>query len=611
MGEITGPDGKRPVFPVPPSGAVPQTVPALSGRRSPVPLLMENQPSRSAPLFGERGSVVLKLNAGNYYVGRRWRVGHRNLSETLARFGHHRPRFFAPTLLTGDCRQVLPQIPSESVHLIVTSPPYLHLKETPWVDPFDNSTPRDRQYVRFLNGAWPECFRVLDNGCRLAVNIGDTFTSVEEFGANVLVAPIVDIIQGTKAVGFLHRSTIIWAKGATHRPSGGGRMMGSWPHPRGPLVANDFEYILIFQKPGTPKRTPSPEERRASKLRKKDLGPYVNGIWTFPGERKSLHPAPFPPELPYRLIRMFSFVGDTVLDPFSGSGTTVWVATQLARRGVGIEFYDDRTEVARNRLDALRRLWDPNGPVGKKGGKRTLPPGPTADRPWGALMTGSAGAALYLRVSTEDQDLKGQERDLRAFVASQGWNVVAVYTEKVSGTGKVEREEYDRLLRDAARPDRGWDTILVWSLDRFSREERFDRAVGAVLDMEKCGVRFASLKEPYLSTPAASDATSTFARNLLLGVITSVAAFESRRKSERVRVAMREIKEGRRRTRSGLPPGRPRRVTPEKAAKVLELRRLGLKWKEVATRVGLPAGTCASVWSKAPKTPATGPAAVP
>lgn len=205
---------------------------------------------------------------------------------------------------------------------------------------------------------------------------------------------------------------------------------------------------------------------------------------------------------------------------------------------------------------------------------------------------------LYCRVSTEDQDLAGQERDLRTYAAFQGWTIAAEYCEKVSGTGRVEREQYDRLLRDAARPDRGWDRLLVWSLDRWSREERFDRAVGSILDMEKGGVQFASFKEPYLSTPDPDDATAGFARNLLLGVVTSVAAFESRRKSERVRVAMREIKEGRRPTRSGRPPGRPRRVTPEKAARIMELRSQRLKWREIAGRVGLPAGTCASVWSK-------------
>jgi DNA invertase Pin-like site-specific DNA recombinase len=223
-----------------------------------------------------------------------------------------------------------------------------------------------------------------------------------------------------------------------------------------------------------------------------------------------------------------------------------------------------------------------------------LRPGPPHELP----LTDSR-AALYVRVSTEDQDLAGQERDLMAEAERRGWDVVAIYDEKVSGTGRVERTQYDQLLRDVTRPNRGWSILFVWALDRWSREERFDRAVGAILDLEKAGVSFQSLKEPYLSTPPPDDANAAFARNLLLGVTTSVAAFESRRRSDRVRVAMREIREGRRKTRSGNPPGRPRRVTPEKAARILELRPQGLKWREIAGKVGLPAGTCASVWSKA------------
>jgi DNA invertase Pin-like site-specific DNA recombinase len=245
--------------------------------------------------------------------------------------------------------------------------------------------------------------------------------------------------------------------------------------------------------------------------------------------------------------------------------------------------------------------YNENDPGALHGG---IPPNPPSAEPRIPLPPGEQRhpgnrAALYLRVSTEDQDLAGQERDLRLEAERRGWEVAAVYAEKVSGSGRVEREEYDRLLRDLRRPDPGWSVLLVWALDRWSREERFDRAVGAILDLEKGGVRFSSLKEPYLSTPETDDASAAFARNLLLGVTASVAHFESRRKSERVRVAMREIREGRRPTRSGRPPGRPRRVTPEKVGRIMELRRQGLKWREVAGRVGLPAGTCASVWSKA------------
>ncbi|MHB1887207.1 MAG: recombinase family protein, partial [Acidimicrobiales bacterium] len=111
-------------------------------------------------------------------------------------------------------------------------------------------------------------------------------------------------------------------------------------------------------------------------------------------------------------------------------------------------------------------------------------------------MTTPVGAALYLRVSTEDQDLAGQERDLRAEASRRGWEVLAVYAEKVSGTGKVERREYDRLLADANLRGRSWDHLLVWALDRFSREATFTRATQAVLDLEKVGISFHSFKEP-------------------------------------------------------------------------------------------------------------------
>lgn len=204
--------------------------------------------------------------------------------------------------------------------------------------------------------------------------------------------------------------------------------------------------------------------------------------------------------------------------------------------------------------------------------------------------------ALYLRVSTEDQDLAGQQRELRDYAARSGWKVVAVYAEKVSGTGKVERKEYERLQSDARSPNRSWNRILVWSLDRWSRTERFSQAVAAIENLEEIGVRFHSFREPMLDS--AEDGTPNMGRDLLRAILPVIAAFESRRRSERVRVAMREVKDGLRATRSGRPPGRPRRVTPEKIARILQLRGTGLKWREVAPRVGLPAGTCAAVWSR-------------
>lgn len=206
--------------------------------------------------------------------------------------------------------------------------------------------------------------------------------------------------------------------------------------------------------------------------------------------------------------------------------------------------------------------------------------------------------AIYLRVSTEDQDLSGQERDLWSYAQHRGWEVGPVYKEKVSGTGKVERAAFEELNRDSRDPHRKWSRVLVWALDRWSREPSFVRAVGSIEQLEALGVRFHSLKEPQLDS--AEDDAPNLGRDLLRGILPTIAAFEARRRSERTRLAMREIKSGRRRTRSGRPPGRPRRVTPEMESRIRELRWVkGLSWKEVAQHVHLPAGTC----SKVPRTP--------
>ena len=212
------------------------------------------------------------------------------------------------------------------------------------------------------------------------------------------------------------------------------------------------------------------------------------------------------------------------------------------------------------------------------------------------LVSGTPGAALYLRVSTEDQSLEGQERELREGAARRGWAVVAAYKEKVSGTGKVERREYERLLADAHLADRPWTHLLVWSLDRWSREERFSRAMASIEDLEAAGVKFHSLREPTLDS--SEDGTPNMGRDLLRAILPVIASFESRRRSERVRLAMAELRAGRRNTRSGNPVGRPRRVTPELATRVIELRKSGLKWREIAVQVRLPAGTCAAVASR-------------
>ena len=164
----------------------------------------------------------------------------------------------------------------------------------------------------------------------------------------------------------------------------------------------------------------------------------------------------------------------------------------------------------------------------------------------------SIHAAVYARVSTTSQELDGQQRDLESYIRSKGWQIAESYSERVSATGKVERKEYDRLLRDARDPDRVWSHLVVWALDRFSRAERFTQAVDAIFDLEKHGVSFHSVRESYLDSPPAGQ--RNMGRELLLAIIPTIATFESIRRSERVRIAMREIAEGRRATKSGKRP---------------------------------------------------------
>ena len=239
-------------------------------------------------------------------------------------------------------------------------------------------------------------------------------------------------------------------------------------------------------------------------------------------------------------------------------------------------------------------------PIPASGGTGAPPMAP----PIGANPEGLPGStenrelmvAIYARVSTDDQDLAGQERELRAYASSRGWEISRVYAEKRTATGRVERAAWEQLRKDACLPvTRGFERVLVWSLDRWSRDGSFVKAVGSIEELEILGIRFHSFREPALDS--GDDDAPNLARDLLRGILPTIAAFEARRRSERTRVAMQEIKSGRRRTRSGRPPGRQPRVTENKRRAILGLREQGLRWSDVAARVGLPAGTCASVHS--------------
>ena len=241
-------------------------------------------------------------------------------------------------LINGDCRK-MSQIQSESVHLIVTSPPYWQLKEKKKKNQIGFNDTYEA-YINNLNLVWKECHRILMPGCRLCVNIGDQFARSVYYGRYKVVSIHSEIIRFCESIGFDYMGSIIWQKPTSMHTTGGEKVMGSYPYPRGGIVKIDFEHILLFRKLGKAPM-PSREAKEASALTMKEWNEYFSSHWTFSGAKQNRHIAVFPEELPKRLIKMFSFVGDTVCDPFMGSGTTALAAGNLGRNSVGYEINND------------------------------------------------------------------------------------------------------------------------------------------------------------------------------------------------------------------------------------------------------------------------------
>ena len=250
-------------------------------------------------------------------------------------------------IITGDSRKMA-EIPKESVHLVVTSPPYWQLKDYGTENQIGyNDTYED--YINNLNLVWNECYRILCPGCRMIVNIGDQFARSVYYGRYKIIPIRTEIIKFSETIGYDYMGAIIWQKKTTMNTTGGASVMGSFPFPRNGIVEIDYEFILIFKKPGKTSKL-NKELKEQSKLSTEEWRKYFSGHWCFAGERQDKHLAMFPEELPKRLIKMFTFVGDTVLDPFIGSGTTSLASMNLNRNSMGYEINKNFAPIIKSKL---------------------------------------------------------------------------------------------------------------------------------------------------------------------------------------------------------------------------------------------------------------------
>ena len=256
---------------------------------------------------------------------------------------HHR-------LVLGDARR-MDDVPDESVHLVVTSPPYWTLKEYPQREGQLGNIEDYEEFLDQLDEVWHHCLRVLAPGGRMAIVVGDVCLPRRRFGRHVVMPLHASILERCRRLGFETLAPIVWYKIAniSLEVEGGSRFLGK-PYEPNAIVKNDIEFILLLRKPGY--RSPSPEQRLLSVIPEEEHKEWFRQIWQIPGERTKHHPAPFPLELAERLVRMFSFVGDTVLDPFMGIGTTNLAAGLWGRNSIGYEIEPLFFERAVERLGA-------------------------------------------------------------------------------------------------------------------------------------------------------------------------------------------------------------------------------------------------------------------
>jgi len=234
------------------------------------------------------------------------------------------------------------ELPDNSVHLMITSPPYNVAKE------YDEDLSLE-EYLQFLNRVWRETYRVLVPGGRVCINVAN-------LGRKPYIPLHSYIIQGMLEIGYLMRGEIIWNKASSASPS---TAWGSWLSAANPVLRDIHEYILIFCKETFSRKRGD----RKNTIKKEQFLEWTKSVWTFPAvsAKKIGHPAPFPEELPYRLIQLYSFKNDVVLDPFVGSGTTCLAALKTNRNYVAYDNNPEYVRLAEDRIKTYarqRRLFE-------------------------------------------------------------------------------------------------------------------------------------------------------------------------------------------------------------------------------------------------------------
>jgi DNA modification methylase len=240
----------------------------------------------------------------------------------------------------------------ESIQLVVTSPPYWTLKH---YNESEGQLGSVRDFDTFLNElekVWAQGYRLLVPGGRMIIVVGDVCLSRKDHGRHAVVPLHASIQERCRQIGFDNLAPIIWYKitNAKFEVQNGSSFLGK-PYEPNAIIKNDIEYIIMQRKPGG-YRNPTPAMRVLSVISEENHRAWFQQIWKLPGASTRSHPAPFPLELAARLIRMFSFVGDTVLDPFMGTGTTNVAAAQWGRHSIGVEIDRRYFDLVAKRLEA-------------------------------------------------------------------------------------------------------------------------------------------------------------------------------------------------------------------------------------------------------------------